>query len=154
MKTDIEKVITEIKDKKLKAIESVKYSTDRIDIVVISLSTGAIALTINIISNLKECELTNLIWFLKLSLLSFVVSIILNLLSQLSSFYHFKLKVERFDIQIENLRKTSEKDDEKSNTYKTKMFYYNKITNILNYLSTYLLIIGIILLSLFFIIKY
>lgn len=154
MEDNIEKEIAEIKDKKLKANDSAKYSTDRIDIVVISLSTGAIALTISIFTNLKACDYSNLVWFLKFSLLSFTISIISNLMSQITAFYHFKLKVERFDILIENLKKGNEKENEKSISHKKKMLCYNRTTDMLNHISTYLLIFGIIFLLLYFTFKY
>jgi hypothetical protein len=150
----IEKEISEIKDKKAKANESAKYCTDRIDIVVISLSTGAIALTINIFSNLKACDYSNLVWFLKLSLLSFILSIISNLISQLTAFNHFKLKIERFDKQSTNLKNGETKDNEETELYKIKMLRFNRITDILNKASTYLLIIGILLLLFYFTLKY
>lgn len=154
MDEKIKKEIEEIGEKKVKANESAKYSTDRIDIVVISLSTGAIALTINIFTNLQPFTYSNLVWFLKFSLLSFAFSIISNLISQITSFYHFKLKIERFDMQIKNLKANNKKDCEKSKSHKTKMLIYNRITDILNHMSTYLLIFGIILLLLYFTFKY
>lgn len=150
----IKKEIEEIGEKKQKANESVKYSTDRIDIVVISLSTGAIALTINIFTNLQPFTSSNLVWFLKFSLLSFTLSIISNLISQITSFYHFKLKIERFDMQIKNLKENKERESKESKSHKDRMSSYNRITDFLNHISTYMLILGIILLLLYFTFKY
>lgn len=145
--------ISQLRDKKEKANDSLKYSTDRIDIVVITISTAAIAHTTNILSKLTNEVCDNFVYLIKISLSFFVISIIFNLLSQMTAFHHFRLKIERFDLLIKKEKKNEEIDESKIFELKSKMNTYNRITNFFNHSSTYSLILGIIFLLLYFLFK-
>ena len=81
--------------------ESQRYSSDRFDILIISLSTTALILSIgftkNLFQNLADLETGNL----KTSWLLYVLSICFNLISQITSFYGSKYDVKCVKSEID-----------------------------------------------------
>jgi len=130
------------------AKESSIYSSDRFDILLISLSTSALVLSIGfvdkVIPNLG-CIDTSL---LKFSWLLFVITLISNLISQVSGFYanQYDIKVTRN--LIRGKRGSKLKGDQKKLEKSCKNL--NRLTLNLNGASLLSLITGIIILVLFF----
>lgn len=82
---------------------SAKYSSDRFDILIITISTSALIVSIGFIKNLIGDAVQLDTSLLKLSWLLFVLTIIANLISQLSAYYShvYDCKVTRNLIRIE-----------------------------------------------------
>lgn len=130
------------------AKESSKYSSDRFDILLISLSTSALILSIGfvdkIIPNL-QCVNTSL---LKLAWLLFVTALVSNLTSQVTGYFS-----NVFDIKVTtNLIRNERGKQLKGNQKKFEVFCktLNSLTLILNALSLTSLVTGIVLMVLFF----
>ena len=130
------------------AKDSAKYSLDRFDILIISLSTCSLIFSIgfvkDIIPNLNDINTT----LLKLAWLFFLISLIANLISQVSGYY-----ANKYDIKItQNIirEKRNKKMKGNQNLYKQICKYLNYATIWLNGLSLILLISGLIALIVFF----
>jgi len=130
------------------AKESSKYSLDRFDILIISLSTSALVLSIgfvkDVVPHLDKINTS----LLKTAWLLFVVSLISNLISQVTGFY-----ANSFDIRVTN--NLVRKERGRSFKGKQNLFirYCNILSNIttsLNGVSLFSLIGGIISLLIFF----
>jgi hypothetical protein len=128
--------------------EASKYSADRFDILLISLSTSALVLSIgfvkNVIPNIKEIDTS----FLKTSWLLFVVALIANLTSQVTGLYSHK-----YDIKVTRNLIREERGKLPKGVQKNFEFYcewLNKTTLTLNGISLLTLLSGIIILVLFF----
>jgi hypothetical protein len=81
--------------------ESQRYSSDRFDILIISLSTTALILSVGFTKNLFP-DLANLsTGILKTSWLLYVLSICSNLISQITSYYGVKYDVRCVKSEIE-----------------------------------------------------
>ena len=82
---------------------SAKYSSDRFDILIVAISSSALIVTIGFVKNLIGDSNSVDTTLLKTSWLLFVMTIIVNLTSQLSAFYSHKYdyKVTRNLIRIE-----------------------------------------------------
>lgn len=131
-----------------RAREAEKYSADRFDILLISLSSTALVLSIgfvnNVISDLKAVDTS----LLKTSWLLFVVTLISNLLSQVSGYY-----AHVYDIKVtRNLIRAERGKNQKGNQelYEIYCSILNKITIVLNGISLLCLITGIITIVSFF----
>lgn len=130
------------------AKESSKYSSDRFDILLISLSTSALILSIGfvdkVIPNL-QCIST---FLLKSAWLLFVVALVSNLTSQVTGYYsnHFDIRVTK------NLIRDERGKQLKGNQKKLEAFcnILNSLTLIFNAVSLFSLVTGIIILVLFF----
>lgn len=138
---NLEKHITSAK-------ESSRYSTDRFDVLLISLSTSALILSIGfvekIIPNLNSINTSSL----KSSWLLFVIALISNLISQVTGYYanHYDIKFSKNLIRLERGFKLAG-DQNKFEIYCKNL---NNITLTLNGISLFSLITGIIILVLFF----
>ncbi|WP_163378445.1 hypothetical protein [Cyclobacterium sp. SYSU L10401] len=130
------------------AKESSKYSSDRFDILLISLSTSALVLSIGFVEKVIPTLYSVNTTLLKISWLLFVVSLISNLKSQVTGYYsnEFEIKVTKNLIREER-GKQLRGNQKKMETYCRNL---NKLTLILNGISLCSLLIGIIILVLFF----
>lgn len=138
-----EKYILELKEYKKSAELRLKYSIERFDILIISLSSGGLVLGINLYSNFKSAEkdLINYAW------VSFSIALILNLTSQISGYF-----ANKYDIKCtNNLIDETERDQKNINVEinETMKTIFNYITYVLNFTSFVCLITGIIQLSMF-----
>lgn len=128
--------------------EASKYSSDRFDILLISLSTSALVLSIgfvkNVIPNLKEIDTS----LLKTSWLLFVIALIANLISQVTGFYSHKYDIKVTINLIRDERGNLPKGDQRS--FKFYCEILNKTTLTLNGISLLTLLSGVIVLVLFF----
>ncbi len=120
-----------------------KYSLERFDILIISLSSGGIALSMSFFENFKEINKT----YVYVGCIFFAIAVIINLLSQGTGYY-----ANRFDIKysIQEVRelekKEFESDYQKYDCYK-KVFDF--ITNLFNISSLVSFIIGMTYIILF-----
>lgn len=125
----------------------IHYSIERIDLLVISISTAALGFSIafikDVIPDLKSICLV----LLKISWILFGFSIISNLLSQLTSYYANKFE---FMITKNIIRKKTGKDYKgNQNNLECKKSILDNTTNILNLLSLVFLISGIVMIIIF-----
>lgn len=138
-----EKYITELKEYKKTAETRLKYSIERFDILIISLSSGGLVLGMNLFSNFKCAEKT----LISYSWLFFSIALILNLLSQITGYL-----ANKFDISCtDNLIDEVERDLVSPNTEmnETLKSISNLSTYFLNIFSLISLISGIITLIYF-----
>jgi len=145
---DKQRYIAKLEDHYVSAKSSERYSSDRFDILIISISTAALILTMSFSENLIG-ESSNVgTGLLKVSWLLFVVTIILNLSSQLSSFY-----AHRYDAKVtKNIIRRQRGKPEKGNQSKFECLYslFSKSTNTLNLVSFATLFSAIICILIFY----
>jgi hypothetical protein len=128
----------------IKTAESrAKYSLERFDILIITLSSGGIALSMSFFENFIEINKTQVY----IGCVFFALAVIINLLSQVTGYY-----ANRFDIKysIQEVReiekKEFESDYEKYDCYK-KIFDF--ITTLFNIISLLIFITGMTFIILF-----
>lgn len=130
------------------ARDASKYSSDRFDILIISLSTSALILSIgfvkNVITNLNDVDTL----LLKASWLFFVIALVSNLISQVTGYYANKIDIKVTKNLIREERGKSMKGNQVA--YERNCKILNIITLLLNALSLLLLITGIVILVKFF----
>lgn len=131
--------------------EAVKYSLERFDILIISLSSGGLVLSIGFVKDvIKDFKCVDPV-FLKISWGLFALSLITNLLSQVTGYY-----ANKFEIKISKniLRKQREKDEKgNQNRFLKLKGSYDFLTNFFNGLCL-LSLIGAIVFLIIFINKY
>lgn len=128
--------------------EAAKYSADRFDILIISLSTTGLVFSISILNN----ETLNPdIGYLQISWILFAIAVITNLFSQITSYHAHKFDLKATQNLIRETRGKSLKSDQIRNEASCRIL--NNCTVILN-LSSFILLVGGILLSLISIIKF
>jgi hypothetical protein len=131
-----------------KASEAMKYSSDRFDILIISLATGALVLSVGsssgLLSKIPKLDTS----FLKFAWLMMVCSILSNLISQISGYF-----ANEKDIQVSNnlirLKRGKQMTGNQDNL-KRWCSTFNRATLVLNGLSMVLLIVGMIFLVTFY----
>lgn len=128
----------------IKTAESrAKYSLERFDILIITLSSGGIALSMSFFENFKEINKTQVY----IGCIFFAIAVIINLLSQITGYY-----ANRFDIMysIQEVRelekKEFESDYKKYDCYKK---FFDFITTLFNICSLLSFMIGITFIILF-----
>ena len=130
------------------AKEAVKYSSDRFDVLIISLSTSALILSIgfakNVIPDLKNINTS----LLKTALIILVSSLIANLVSQVTGYFSNKLDIKVTRNLIRKRRGLTPKGKQKKLHFWCSFLDYLTLT--LNGSSLFLLIIGIVTLVIFF----
>lgn len=127
--------------------DSSKYASDRFDILIVTISTTALVVTLGSVNNLigKNEVDTSL---LKISWLLFVVTIITNLTSQLTSYYSHRTeeKITRNLIRIERNKDPLGKQD-----YLERLSSrLNNATQIFNMTSFITLFLAIIVIVIFY----
>lgn len=127
--------------------ESARYSSDRFDILLISLSTSLLILSIGFIEKIIPDFQSVETALIRSSWLFFIISLISNLLSQVTGYY-----AHQYDIRVtKNLIRLERGKNIEGNQKSLEMLCngLNKFTISLNLISLASLIIGIILLLLF-----
>lgn len=127
--------------------KAVDYSLERFDILIISLSTSGLILSVGFVKDIiKDFENINPI-LLKISWLLFALSLIVNLLSQVTGYL-----ANKYEITISKNLIRKERNN-KINVNVAKLEFYKRLfdfkTNFLNILSLLSLITAIILLIVF-----
>ena len=127
---------------------SANYSADRFDILIITISTTALLVTINSSDKFIEENIFVNTKLLAISWFFLVASIILNLISQQTSYYAhiFDIKVTKNLIRKERGMALIANHEINEN----KHLILNRTTECLNILSLLTLLIGIILIVLFY----
>jgi hypothetical protein len=148
-----QKYIEELKEYVVTAESRIKYSLERFDILIISLSSGGLLLVMNLYTNFPCSNKTpiNMSWFF------FSIALIINLLSQITGYLanKYDLRFTKNEIKFtENKRNKNKKkhnEENEINQEKTDLIHkrYNKATKWLNILSFISLTIGIIMLIIF-----
>lgn len=128
--------------------ESAKYSIDRFDILIISLSTGALGFSIAFIKDFVKDKINPNLLLIKISWIVFAIAIIMNLLSQKTSYYSHILEIKLTKIKIKKLKgKENCSNCENRLNFKTNIL--DSLTTFFNISSLILLIAGIILTLIF-----
>ena len=127
--------------------QNIKYAVDRFDILVISLSSAGIALSTNFAKDILEVYPCIDIFHLKISTALFGITIILNLFSQITSYYACKNEIQA----VKNLIRDKKGKPRKGNqgAFENNKKIFNKSTLILNAICLTSLIIAMILISVF-----
>lgn len=123
---------------------NIKYALDRFDILIISISSGGLVFSMGFVKDLLPKEQIIDLLYLKISWILFGLSIIFNLLSQVTSYYANKFEITISQNLIRLERKESEICNQNSVECKKKIF--NFMTNFLNWSSFFLLVTAILML--------
>lgn len=124
--------------------ENTRYSSDRFDILIISLSTSALVFSIGFIKDIVIDFSSLDTSCLKTSWLLFVIALISNLISQVSGYFSNFYDIKVTASMIREERGNPKDDDEVRNDQMHK--YFNYITHFLNLASLMNFIIGVIIL--------
>ena len=127
--------------------ENTRYSSDRFDILIISLSTSALVFSIGFIKDIVTDFSSLDTSCLKTSWLLFVTALISNLISQVSGYFSnfYDIKVTTNMIREERGNPRDE-DNDRNERWCTN---FNHITHLLNLTSLISFIIGVIILITF-----
>jgi len=145
MKKEDKEHLSDLKDYVSQAEERVKYSLERFDILIISLSSGGLVLALNLFKNFQKMSIEKN--FLKLSWLFFSLALIINLLSQVTGYLANKYDIKGTNNEIYELEKKELEGSQKWIDRHQKT--WNLLTKWLNILSFFTLATGILLLTLF-----
>ncbi|WP_026729484.1 hypothetical protein [Flavobacterium denitrificans] len=137
------KYITDLKEYITTAEGRVKYSLERFDILIISLSSGGLALSGTLYENFKNADKT----LVDIAWIFFSSALIVNLLSQITGYYANKLDIKCTRILIEEVKGKEEEGTHKSIDCQKAVF--NFLTRAFNGLSFLSLTTAIILIILF-----
>lgn len=128
--------------------DAIKYSGDRFDVLLISLSTSGLVLSIGFVKNIVPNFTTVNTFCLKTSWALFVVSLLANLFSQITGYFSHQYELKK-TIDLNRLeRKKEPKYNYRSLDSSSKIL--NNSTRALNLISTLSLVLGIIFLVYFF----
>jgi len=128
--------------------QSANYSSDRFDVLIITISTTALAISIGFSKSLLDQSENTNTGLLKFSWLLFVLSIIGNLLSQLSSLYSHRYDIKATRNIIREARGKTMQGNQSRNIKISA--YLDNLTEGLNVSSLIALIAGIITIVIFF----
>ena len=127
--------------------KAIEYSVERFDILIISLSSSGMVLSIGFVKDIiPEFSQVNPI-LLKITWLLFALSLITNLLSQVSGYYANSL-----DLKITNdIIRTKKGKESRMNQEKMdkRMAFINSLTMVLNGASLFCLLTGIVTMIVF-----
>lgn len=145
--TSEENYIQQLKDHIKCCEDAMKYSMDRFDILIITLSSGALGFSMSFIKDIAKSNNYNYLILLKFSWLLFGSSLILNLISQVTSYFAHKYEMRISKSLIKKERGKAGIPNERG-LEKTKKFF-DSCTNYLNFISLLSLILGIVVLIIF-----
>jgi len=146
--TQKDRYIRKLEEHIIHSKSSTIYSSNRIDILIITISTTALVTTIGFSKTILNEEINIDVELLKCSWLLFVISIVVNLLSQQSSYHSHK-----YDIMVTNnlIRTARGKNIIGDEVRQGRLCNtLNSITEGLNLTSLLSLIIGLITVVIFF----
>lgn len=145
MKKKDKEHISDLKEYLTKAEERVKYSLERFDILVISLSSGGLVLALNLFKNFQDSLINKS--FIKFSWLFFSLALIINLSSQVTGYLANKYDIKGTKNDIYEIEGKKTVGNQKwIDRYQNISDFLTKWFNILSFVS---LTIGITLLTLF-----
>ena len=129
------------------SLSAVKYSSDRFDILIISISTTSLILSVTFIRELSINTNQINLNLIKLACLTFGISIISNLLSQVSGYITNLYEIKICTNLIREERGKKSKGNQKLNNKVSDIF--DTTTIIFNIVSLISLILGIIFIIIF-----
>ena len=147
LSNDVEKFIEKLEGHIKSAEEKKKYSLERFDVLIISLSSGGLAMTLSIFNEYKDLP----IYSIKTSWIFFSLGLIINLTSQGTGFF-----ANKFDIDCTRKIIEEEKGNIGEGTHKKldiKSKSCTKWTGILNVASFISLILAILSVVIFITLK-
>ncbi len=130
-----------------KANSNLKYSIDRFDILIISISSGGLVFSMGFVKDLLSGKCNIDFTLLKISWILFTISITFNLLSQVSGYY-----ASRYDIKVtKNIIRKKKEKSMIGNQCKLELRekIMNNLTMIFNATSLFILISGISIMVVF-----
>ena len=136
--------LEDLKEHGVKLEKNCFYTMQRMDILIIVLSTSGILLLINLTETLYKYQIFN-VAVLKLCISFFIVSIVLNLLSQSFAYTSNDIHRKINDSKIYKLKYEKIIDDSAYAEKRKKASRYGKSVRLLNYLSLISLIVALIL---------
>jgi len=139
----------ELKERSKKSLESMFYSMQRIDLLIISISGAGIYIVLETLKYLTDNDIciNNLI---RWSGALFLLAIILNFLSQMSGFKTNEQDYLMCQSEIAAGKKVNKEQQKAINKYDNNSDMYSKITNILNYSSAFIMFIALIFIMSYF----
>jgi hypothetical protein len=143
----------QLKERQKQSYQNMFYSLQRIDLLIISLSGAGIYVCLETVKYLidKEQDVSLLI---KFSGGFFIVSIIVNFVSQWFGFKTNEKDYLMCEAEINAGEKINKKEQEVIDAYDTSSEKYTKWTNRMNVISMACMFIGLILTSIFFFITF
>lgn len=126
---------------------NLKYSIDRFDILIISISSGGLVFSMGYVKDILSKNIHNDYTLLKVAWIFFGTSIIINLLSQVTSYY-----ANKYEISISKNLIRQERDKPMTGNqseFECKKRIFDFLTNSFNLTSLLLLISAIIILIVF-----
>ena len=127
--------------------QNMKYSLDRFDILIITLSSGGLIFSIGFVKDILDSYAEINFILLKLSWILFGGSVITNLVSQITGYLANRLEIKISRNLIRNERGKTLKGNQYK--YKNRHKLNNLLTNFLNGASLILLVGAIVLLIIF-----
>ena len=129
------------------------YAIQRIDLLIISISSGGVYVILEALKFCYEKQFTN-ISYLKISGCLLILAIIINFLSQITG-----KKANEYDLKMSNLKlikksKTTSQIKSDIRAFDCKSEQFTTYTNYLNTLSFLLMVFGLIILLLFFVVTF
>jgi len=129
--------------------ERTLYSSRRMDLLTITFCGAGIYIIFETLKEInKKTLIVDDILILKLSGLFFLISIILNFISQHTAYKANKLEEEYVTIKLEKI-KGEEIDKKELKETDKKVDSFDKATGVLNFCSTIFMLIGLILIAIF-----
>ncbi|TYC14768.1 hypothetical protein ES677_05150 [Bizionia gelidisalsuginis] len=129
--------------------ERTNYSIRRMDLLIISISGGGIYILFETLREFKtgkvDIENTALLLFCGLC---FLVAITSNFVSQKTGFYSNDNEEKFINLELKKIQGESIDTCEQKG-YDKNVIKYNRITNVLNLISIFLMLVGLILLAIF-----
>ncbi len=145
-KSDIEEYCEKYEKHKEVINANIKYSIDRFDILIISLSSGGLVFSLSFVKELLPLKIFDFS-LIKLSWVFLIAAIVSNLFSQVSSYYANDFEIKRCNNLIRIKKGKTERGKLKNQVRFVSIF--NKTTLILNGGSIVFLVTAIILLVIF-----
>ena len=146
-----ESYIKNLSDHRENALESARYSSDRFDILIVSISTTGLIVTIGSIKSFLEDGCIFDIYLLKGGWIFFVVAMLCNLTSQLTAYHSHKTDAKVTKNLIRGERGKEMNGNQEKLEKKCKIL--NGCTQVLNIASFIGLIIGIIMTVRFYVLN-
>jgi len=143
-------IMESIKERQKICWDNMSYSLQRIDLLIISISGAGIYFCLEAIKFLIEHKITTH-WSIKIAGPTFIVSIILNVLSQ---WYGFKGNEQEYLIcqtKLDCENNPTEDDQSEIDDYTKKSKFHLKVTNVLNFTSMLTMFLGLLVLVFYFI---
>ena len=129
--------------------EGMFYSSQRMDLLIVSLSSAGIYVCLETIKHLSNNEACISLW-LKFSGVFFLFSIMINFFSQIFGYKANEKDFLMCQVEIETDEKMSKKEKAELKKYDLSSIKFSKLTDMFNYISIALMFFGLISMMYFF----